>query len=59
MKLQMNITKKRNYHQPEIREIKLDNEISLQLESAPPTGPGETKNFPENSLNDPYKTNLA
>jgi len=29
------------YTQPEIQEIRLDNEISLTLYSEPPLGPGE------------------
>jgi len=33
------------YLSPEITSIKLDNEISLALESAPPKGPGESTTF--------------
>ena len=35
---------KRIYKNPEIQLIKLDNEISLALESSPPEGPGESFN---------------
>ena len=37
---------KRNYISPDIKSIKLDNEISLQLESTPPGdgNPWETNN---------------
>lgn len=48
------------YISPIIRNIKLDNEISLQLESAPPEGPQETSVIaPEYFNNDPFKANLA
>ncbi len=52
----MNNTIKKNYQEPEIKLIKLDNEISLQLHSAPPDGPGESQNMntPEYFNNDPY-----
>jgi len=39
--------------------VKLDNEISLILESDPPIGPFETKNAPEYFNNDPFKTNVT
>jgi len=35
---------KKKYTSPAIELIKLDNEISLALESAPPAGPSETLN---------------
>ncbi len=46
----------RIYHAPSIEKIVLDNEISLILESAPPIGPGETKNntIPEYLNKNPY-----
>jgi hypothetical protein len=41
----MNImVNKKSYVAPQIELIKLDNEISLALESTPPAGPSETKN---------------
>lgn len=50
---------KQTYITPSIVHIQLDNEISLALESNPPTGPDEYGN---NQLNkdcsDPYKTGL-
>jgi len=42
-----------------IEHVKLDNEISLILESDPPIGPFETKNAPEYFNNDPFKTNVT
>jgi len=46
------------YSQPEITCVKLDNEISLALESDPPFGPNEVmNNTPEYFNNDPFKTN--
>jgi len=51
-----NKTAKRSYIVPTIVQIKLDNEISLALESTPPLGPGETMNsIPEYFNNDPFK----
>ena len=46
------------YQTPQIERIVLDNEISLQLESTPPVGPGgETVfNTPEYFRLDPFKT---
>jgi hypothetical protein len=48
--------KRKEYSQPVITEVKLDNEISLQL-SSPPPGPDEVRRYngtPENNANDPY-----
>jgi hypothetical protein len=47
---------KRIYVAPMIEHVKLDNEISLILESDPPIGPFEAKNAPEYFNNDPFKT---
>jgi len=41
MKTQIENTQKRHYVRPELSLIKLDNEISLALESFPPVLPGE------------------
>lgn len=41
MKTQIEITAKTTYLEPKIVQIKLDNEISLILESEPPIGPHE------------------
>jgi len=50
---------KRTYETPKLEIVKLDNEISLILESGPPTGPGwETSAAPEYFNNDPFKTNI-
>ena len=54
------IIDKRVYSQPEIMVMKLDNEISLALESAPPEGPDEVMNSaPEYFNNNPLKSNLV
>jgi hypothetical protein len=51
---------KREYLQPIISVISLDNEISLQLESTPPIGPNETKlDIREYFGNNPFKSNEA
>ncbi|MDD4968317.1 MAG: hypothetical protein PHT07_02695 [Paludibacter sp.] len=50
---------KRVYSSPEIEHVKLDNDISLILESDPPNGPNETNNTPEYFKNDPFKSILA
>jgi hypothetical protein len=60
MKTQIENSAKRTYLAPQIEQIKLDNEISLALESSPPTGPGEpTSQAPEYFNNDPFKTNVG
>jgi hypothetical protein len=54
------IIDKRVYSQPKITLVKLDNEISLALESAPPDGPNEVMNSaPEYFNNDPVKSTFA
>lgn len=40
---------KKKYLSPKLVVIKLDNEISLQLESSPPFGPNESDNIQRNS----------
>lgn len=52
-----NTIEKRIYSTPTLEHVKLDNEISLILESLPPTGPGWElgKNTPEHFNNDPLK----
>jgi hypothetical protein len=47
---------KRDYCNPTITKIAIDNEISLQLESeAPPWGPGESIGALKYNNNDPFK----
>ncbi len=54
------IIEKRIYTQPQIEYVKLDNDISLALESAPPDGPNEVKNTaPEYFKTNPYNTIMA
>lgn len=60
----MNTTEKRKYIIPEIIQIQLDNEISLQLESTqsfPPSGPDESINSitPGYLINDPFKSAIG
>jgi hypothetical protein len=54
---------KRTYNSPKLECVKLDNEISLVLQSAPPAGPGESIRFVNNTPdflnNDPFKTNIG
>ncbi len=47
----ISIMGKKKYKAPRIEWIPLDNEISLALASAPPTGPSETLN----SVQNPFK----
>jgi hypothetical protein len=54
----LSIKSKRTYIAPEIAMIKLDNEISLSMESEPPYGPGET-NAPEYMKQDPFRDQKA
>jgi len=60
MKTLDNNTDKRSYLPPVVEIIKLDNEISLQLES-PTADPYEVNNMssPDYFNNDPYKTNFG
>jgi len=55
------ITEKCTYMPPVVECIRLDNEISLALESIPatPDSGDEVYNTPEYFNNDPYKGNLA
>jgi hypothetical protein len=61
----MNEILKRNYIAPTIELIKLDNEISLQLESEyPEPGPGEggigaSMSAPDFINSEPFKTHLG
>jgi len=52
---------KKLYFQPKIELVKLDNEISLALESIPPGGPGEVNNnlAPVHFNNNPFNTNIG
>lgn len=48
--------KKKVYKKPVVHSIKLDNDISLAMESDAPTGPNEVLNkTPEYQNNNPYK----
>jgi hypothetical protein len=50
----------RLYASPMIKRIELDNDISLQLESTPPEGPGEGALLaPEYLNNDPFKATYS
>lgn len=60
MKTSERMTEKRMYLNPTIELLKLDNEISLALQSTPPEGPGEGASLtPEYLNNDPFKANLG
>ena len=51
---------KRIYSQPEITRVKLDNEITLALESNPATGPDEVINrTPDYFNSDPFKSTIC
>jgi hypothetical protein len=53
-------TEKRMYSDPTIELIRLDNEISLVLQSEPPLGPGEGALLaPEYMNNDPFRMNIG
>ena len=51
--------KKQVYSTPAIVSVELDNDISLQLSSVPPIGPGETSLSPEFLRADPFKVDLG
>jgi len=51
---------RRLYQTPAIDKIRLDNEISLVLESTPEGGPDEVlNNTPSYFNNDPFKNNVG
>ncbi|OIP82117.1 MAG: hypothetical protein AUK44_08480 [Porphyromonadaceae bacterium CG2_30_38_12] len=50
---------KRIYLNPQIVCIELDNEISLALESSPPSGPGEAHLSTEHLIDSPFKHDMA
>lgn len=60
MKTTEQTTEKQMYLYPTIQLIKLDNEISLVLESNPPLGPGEAASLvPEYMKTNPFRDNLG
>jgi hypothetical protein len=60
MNIQIENNQKRRYNSPQIERIKLDNEISLALESSPPVFElTKASNAPEYFNNDPFKTNIG
>jgi hypothetical protein len=60
MKTHIENTGNSSYFPPQIEIIKLDNDVSLQLESEPPIGPGElTTLAPDYFNSDPLKNNLG
>ena len=60
MKEKNNASNRRVYVMPDIERIILDNEISLALESSPPSAPGEeANNTSEYFNNDPFKANFG
>jgi hypothetical protein len=57
MNIQIENKQKRMYNAPQIGRIKLDNEISLALESTPPVFElTKGQQAPEYFNNDPFKT---
>jgi len=52
-------TVKQMYICPEIFFVKLDNEISLALESTPPSGPDESNLTPEYKRAVPFMDDIA
>jgi len=59
MKTLVKNSEKRIYNNPEIFCIKLDNEISLTLDSTPPEGPGETGQSMQINEMNPFKDSIA
>ena len=60
MKTNIEQTERKTYSPPQIERIRLDNEISLVLESTNPAGePGWTQNSTEHFNNDPFKNNIG
>ncbi len=60
MNIEIRLRKKlKNYQSPEIVMIKLDNEISLALESDPPIQDGESVNLINMKVQNPYKIEMG
>lgn len=60
MKTSERIAEKRIYSSPEIELIKLDNDISLALQSVPPEGPGEGASLAPEYMNiDLFKNSMG
>jgi hypothetical protein len=52
--------KKRMYKKPELKSVRIDNQISMVMMSdVPPTGPGESVNMQHTNVADPYKITKA
>jgi len=48
--------KKRSYKKPELKSIRIDNQISMVMMSdVPPTGPNESLGVQQTNSVDPYK----
>jgi len=55
-----NMIEKKKYSSPQIESIQLDNDISLTLDTNPPTGNGENQtSLMLNIQNDPYKNQIG
>ena len=59
MKINNKSILKREYSSPRIDNVKIDNEISLILESNPPVYGDNRSNTPESFRNDVFKDNLG
>jgi hypothetical protein len=59
MKTNIESTDKKQYCSPQIERIKLDNEISLVLESTQPSGEPVWISARDNFVNDPFKTDIG
>ncbi|MFZ4726247.1 MAG: hypothetical protein ACOYMD_12460 [Paludibacter sp.] len=59
MKKKYKMTKKRAYSSPDVICIKMDNEISLALESANPDGDPTFSSNQQFFINDPFKSNMG
>jgi hypothetical protein len=47
--------KKRIYKKPELRSVKIDNQISMVMMSEPPIGPNESISVKQTTIANPYK----
>jgi hypothetical protein len=58
--MKRNMINKKQYSSPQIQIIELDNDISLSMDSNPPTGNGENQtSLMWNIQNDPYKNQIG
>jgi hypothetical protein len=57
--MKQSTNKKRSYVKPEIKSVKIDNQISMVMMSYTPPGDPDTHNLNQDEINNPYKITNA